>query len=49
MITAVVTFKLPPDMTREKWREHKKWGATNVALADQARKFKHCCGKIVLH
>jgi hypothetical protein len=24
MITAVVTFKLPPDMTREKWREHNK-------------------------
>jgi hypothetical protein len=24
MITAVVTFKLPPDMTREKWRDHNK-------------------------
>ena len=24
MITAVVTFKLPPEMTREKWREHNK-------------------------
>jgi hypothetical protein len=23
VITAVVTFKLPPEMTREKWREHK--------------------------
>jgi hypothetical protein len=24
VITVVVTFKLPPEMTREKWREHNK-------------------------
>ena len=42
MITAVVTFKLPPEMSREKWQENIKTGLCPLSECSRPAK-GHVC------